>query len=45
MITNMLVVANCCRNVLNAKSLGKDWTKKRKMILKQLKDEVTVGVF
>jgi hypothetical protein len=44
MITNMLVVENCCRHVLNAKSLGKDQTKKRKMMLKQLKDEVMVGV-
>ena len=44
MITNMLVVENCSRNFLNSKSLVKDRTKKRKMILKQLKDEVTVGV-
>jgi hypothetical protein len=30
--------------VINSKSLGKDQTKKRKMMLKQLKDEVMSGV-
>jgi len=30
--------------VINSKSLGKDQTKKRKMMLKHLKDEVMAGV-
>ena len=30
--------------MLNAKIMGKDQTKKRKMMLKQLKEEVMVGV-
>jgi hypothetical protein len=40
----MLVVWNFHRHVPNCKSLGKDQTKKRKMMLKQLKDEVMAGV-
>jgi len=40
----MTVVWNFCRNVINDKSLGEDQTKKRKIMLKQLKDEVMESV-
>jgi hypothetical protein len=43
-VINMLVVLNYCRHVTKAKSLGKDQTKKRKTLLKKLKDGGMTGV-